>query len=96
MGFAPVELGGGGGGFEGGPGGGKGGAGEGGELGGEGGEEEDFLVLEGGEGEGGVGEWVLEDAGFGGYQEFLVGGGDVEGLVDLVAQVGDCGVFGEG
>lgn len=48
--------------------------GEGGELGGEGGEEKDFLVLEGGEGERWVWEWVFEDADFGGYHEFLVRG----------------------
>ncbi len=70
--------------------------GEGGELGGEGGEEKDFLVLEGGEGERWVGEWVFEDADFGGYHEFLVRGRYAKVCVDLAAEVCDCCVFAEG
>lgn len=91
--FAPVAVGGGGCGFEGGvwgARGGVGGGGEGGELGGGWGEEDDLFGEEGCEGEGGCGEGGFEDAEFGRYEEFLVGGGDGEVGVDAGGEVGDC------
>lgn len=69
------------------------------EFGGRGGgsaEEGDLAGGEGGEGQGGVFEGGPEEAWFGGDEELLIGGRDVEVGADEGGEVGDCGGCGEG
>ena len=89
VGLFPVAVGSGGCGFQGGGmAGWRSGFGESGEVGGGGCEESDFAVGEGGQEEGGVGKGRFEEAGFGIYDEFLMGKRDGEGGGNVSGEVG--------